>query len=73
MSKSSQIEYHDTLDFEIDPDDVLIFDEADQYMFENSQQFMQLIDKQKVICLTATSGGLESGDLYTEQTVLEIY
>ena len=50
------VKYHCDLDFAVSEGDLLIFDEADQYIYEEPQAFMDFIRKHSCLCLTATAG-----------------
>ena len=54
----NSIIYHSNISFEYDPDsDLIIFDEADEYIYGNPQAFTTFLSKSFCVCLTATSGG----------------
>jgi hypothetical protein len=49
-----EYEYHVGIAFDVKPGELLIIDEADCFMFKQSEQFMKLIKESACICFTAT-------------------
>lgn len=49
--------YHKDLHFEVESRELVIFDEADEYIYEDPKAFLDFIKQHSCICLTATSGG----------------
>ena len=49
--------YHSNLNVEMECDELIIFDEADEYIYGKTDDFLKLISGRKCICLTATRGG----------------
>ena len=54
MGKAERIVHHCDLSFKLDTNDVLICDECDSWMLEQPSQFVNLVRKKGVICLTGT-------------------
>jgi hypothetical protein len=52
-----KITYHENIDFELVEDELVIFDEADEYIYEDPKAFLEFISEHMCVCLTATSGG----------------
>ena len=52
-----RVEYHADMNFEMESNDLVIFDEADEYIYGDTGAFLKLISNNKCICLTATRGG----------------
>jgi replication-associated recombination protein RarA len=50
------------LDFECSEDELILVDEADQYIFNQDQLFMTLIENRSCICVTATPTNKDSED-----------
>lgn len=49
--------YHSDINFDVSALELIIFDEADEYIYGDPKHFLKLISKHKCICLTATCGG----------------
>lgn len=54
------MEYHTTTDFKKGPDDILIFDESDHFLFGDSAGFIAFVGACRCLCLTATPGGKDN-------------
>ena len=52
-----RVSYHPNLDFDKDPDDLLIYDESDHFLFNNPKLFDEFTSENQCICFTATPGG----------------
>lgn len=52
--------YHNDIKFEVTTQELVIFDEADEYIYENTKAFLNFVKQYYCICLTATSGGSTS-------------
>ena len=61
--------YHYNLDFIVEEEQLVIFDEADEYIYGKTQRFLDFIKSHYVICLTATCGG--SHQEPTEKYILD--
>ena len=62
-----QVIYHKDIDFQVEEEQLVIFDEADEYIYGQTQRFLDFLGTNKTICLTATCGGSNP----TEQYILE--
>ena len=62
-----QVIYHKDIDFQVEEEQLVIFDEADEYIYDQTQRFLDFLGTNKTICLTATCGGSNP----TEQYILE--
>ena len=62
-----QVIYHKNIDFQVEEEQLVIFDEADEYIYGQTQRFLDFLGSNKTICLTATCGGSNP----TEQYILE--
>ena len=62
-----QVIYHKDIDFQVEEEQLVIFDEADEYIYGQTQRFLDFLGSNKTICLTATCGGSNP----TEQYILE--
>ena len=56
---NDQIVYHDDIMFQVNTGELVIFDEADEYIYGDTEAFVQFLQRHACICLTATSGGNE--------------
>ena len=52
-----KVMYHSNLDIEKGNNELIVFDEADEYIYGNTGAFLKLISESQCICLTATRGG----------------
>ena len=52
--QQDSVSYHETLDFEIKQDSVVLVDEADHFILSDPKLFARIISKIKTICFTAT-------------------
>ena len=66
-SLQEQVIYHKDIDFQVEEEQLVIFDEADEYIYGQTQRFLDFLGSNKTICLTATCGGSNP----TEQYILE--
>jgi hypothetical protein len=68
---TSKIEYHAGINFQVGVQELVIFDEADEYIYGTTQAFLDFIKQHYCICLTATSGGngSESAEKYILQRI----
>ena len=64
-----KVEYHEDINFQVGEQDLVIFDEADEYIYSSPQAFIDFIKLHYCICLTATSGG--NGDESAEKLILK--
>jgi late competence protein required for DNA uptake (superfamily II DNA/RNA helicase) len=60
---ADKVYYHTSLEFERDPQDLLVIDEADYFIFDQQEQaFTDFIAKSRCVCFTATpSNSKEAG------------
>ena len=49
-----KVEYHVGIDFETQPNELVIVDEADSLIFSDPRKFLNFIDTRPCICFTAT-------------------
>lgn len=68
-SLTSEVEYHEDINFQVGEQELVIFDEADEYIYSSPQAFIDFIKLHYCICLTATSGG--KGDESAEKLILK--
>ena len=66
-SLQEQVIYHKDIDFQVEEEQLVIFDEADEYIYGQTQRFLDFLGTNKTICLTATCGGSSP----TEKFILE--
>ena len=66
----SQVEFHVGLDFECQPGEIILVDEADQLVLSNPAMFFIKIQHNKCICLTATPDNEDK--LGVEREVLKL-
>ena len=57
-----KVEYHEDINFQMSEQELVIFDEADEYIYSSPQAFIDFIKFHYCICLTATSGGNCGGE-----------
>lgn len=53
----TKVVYHEDIAFIVEEGELVIFDEADEYIYDNPTAFVDFIKKHMCVCLTATSGG----------------
>tara|TARA_B110000285_G_C15033595_1_gene568039 strand:+ start:472 stop:816 length:345 start_codon:yes stop_codon:yes gene_type:complete len=63
------IHYHCTLEFAVEEGELVVFDEADLWIFNHPTAFCKFIKGKRAICLTATSG--VTGEAKLENRILE--
>ena len=68
-SLKEKVAYHDDIAFTAEEGELIIFDEADEYIYDDPTAFVGFIKKHLCVCLTATSGGNDQE--VAERTVLE--
>jgi hypothetical protein len=54
--REEDIHYHCTLEFAVGDGELVVFDEADLWIFDHPTAFCEFIKGKPAICLTATSG-----------------
>lgn len=54
LSLEDAVEYHVGIDFDCQPGDVILVDEADELVFGNPEKFLLKTKGMNCICLTAT-------------------
>ena len=64
-----KIQYHDDIDFIVGEEELVIFDEADEYIYGSTQHFLDFVKTHRTICLTATCGGTQQDP--SEKLILE--
>ena len=52
-----KVVYHSDINFIADSKDLILFDEADEFIYSEPLLFQTFIQKKRIICLTATCGG----------------
>jgi hypothetical protein len=57
-----KVEYHEDINFQMSEQELVIFDEADEYIYSSPRAFIDFIKLHYCICLTATSGGNCGGE-----------
>ena len=64
-----EVVYHENITFTVEEGELVIFDEADEYIYDNLKAFLDFIKKNLCVCLTTTSGG--SDQEVAERIILE--
>ena len=67
--REKDIQYHCKLDFAVEDGELVVFDEADLWIFNHPTAFGKFITGKPAICLTATSG--VTGEAKLENRILE--
>ena len=63
-----KVVYHANMGFSVEEGELIIFDEADEYIYNDPKAFLGFIGECMCVCLTATTGG--SGKEAAEKTIL---
>ena len=56
-AKSDAVVYHEDIEFDVGEGDLVVIDEAEEYIYGNTKHFLEFVGEHRVICLTATCGG----------------
>ena len=68
-----RVVYHESIGFAADAEGVegelIVFDEADEYIYDDPKAFLAFIGERMCVCLTATSGGIDQEA--AEKTILK--
>lgn len=52
-----KVAYHESMGFTAEEGELIIFDEADEYIYNDPKAFLAFVGERMCVCLTATSGG----------------
>lgn len=52
-----KVVYHESMGFTAEEGELIIFDEADEFIYNDPKAFLAFIGQRMCVCLTATSGG----------------
>ena len=63
------VAYHEDIEFSIGNGELVIFDEADEYIYGSTQQFLDFVKEHRAICMTATRGGTAQD--HSEKMILQ--
>ena len=56
-AKSDAVVYHEDIEFDVGEGDLVVIDEAEEYIYGSTKHFLEFVGEHRVICLTATCGG----------------
>lgn len=68
-----QVEYHSTLEFELNEGEFVIIDEADDIIFNQTAQFIEKFASCRYLCFTATGAATPAEDGLMESIKLKAY